>query len=53
MEKSIKTLSDAELKAKTSYFKSKLNDGVSLDSLLVEAFAVCGKLQKSFRDAPF
>ena len=33
------SLSDAELKAKTSYFKSKLNEGVSLDSLLIEAFA--------------
>ena len=39
MEKSLISLSDTELKAKTSYFKSKLNEGVSLDSLLVEAFA--------------
>ena len=46
MEKSLMRLSDAELKAKTSYFKSKLNEGVSLDSLLVEAFAVCREASK-------
>ena len=46
MEKSLIELSDAELKAKTSYFKSKLNEGVSLDSLLVEAFAVCREASK-------
>ena len=46
MEKSLMSLSDAELKAKTSYFKSKLNEGVSLDSLLVEAFAVCREASK-------
>ena len=48
MEKSLMSLSDAELKAKTSYFKSKLNEGVSLDSLLVEAFAVCREASKEF-----
>jgi preprotein translocase subunit SecA len=46
MEKSLISLSDTELKAKTSYFKSKLNEGVSLDSLLVEAFAVCREASK-------
>ena len=46
MEKSLMSLSDAELKAKTSYFKSKLNEGTSLDSLLVEAFAVCREASK-------
>ena len=46
MEKSLMKLSDAELRAKTSYFKSKLNEGVSLDSLLVEAFAVCREASK-------
>ena len=46
MEKSLMSLSDAELKAKTSYFKSKLDEGVSLDSLLVEAFAVCREASK-------
>ena len=46
IEKSLMSLSDAELKAKTSYFKSKLNEGVSLDSLLVEAFAVCREASK-------
>src|SRR5690606_12107022 len=34
-------LSDAELKAKTNEFKEKLDNGASLDDLLVEAFAVC------------
>ena len=46
IEKSLMSLSDAELKAKTSYFKSKLDEGVSLDSLLVEAFAVCREASK-------
>ena len=46
MEKSLMNLSDAELKAKTSYFKSKLHEGVSLDSLLIEAFAVCREASK-------
>jgi preprotein translocase subunit SecA len=40
LESSISALSDDELKAKTSEFKSRLEDGVSLEDLLVEAFAV-------------
>ena len=50
MEKSLMKLSDADLRAKTSYFKSRLNEGVSLDSLLVEAFAVCREASKRVLD---
>ncbi len=39
-ESEIKTLSDAELKAKTPEFKQRLEGGESLDELLPEAFAV-------------
>ncbi|MBK6513037.1 MAG: preprotein translocase subunit SecA [Polyangiaceae bacterium] len=41
MEAEIKKLSDAELKAKTASFKEKLDNGASLDDILVPAFAVC------------
>ncbi len=41
LEPKIKKLSDAELQAKTPEFKEKLDNGASLDDLLVEAFAVC------------
>src|SRR5580700_9048309 len=34
-------LTDAELKAKTPYFKTKLDNGASLEDILHEAFAVC------------
>ncbi len=40
-EKEIRSLSDAQLQAKTGEFKSKLANGASLDDILVEAFAVC------------
>ncbi|MCA6060450.1 preprotein translocase subunit SecA [Thalassolituus sp. ST750PaO-4] len=40
-EKSVKSLSDEQLKAKTVEFRQRLSDGASLDSLLPEAFAVC------------
>ena len=40
LEPKIKALSDAELQAKTAELKQKLDNGASLDSLLVEAFAV-------------
>lgn len=33
-------LTDDDLKAKTAEFKQRLSEGVSLDDLLVEAFAV-------------
>ncbi|MCK6571742.1 preprotein translocase subunit SecA [Myxococcota bacterium] len=41
LEAQMKKLSDAELKAKTPYFKEKLERGASLDDILVESFAVC------------
>src|SRR3954463_12618004 len=41
LEPTLKELSDAELQAKTPYFKEKLDNGATLDDILVEAFAVC------------
>src|SRR4051812_39663132 len=41
LEPALKELSDAELQAKTPYFKEKLDNGATLDDILVEAFAVC------------
>ncbi|HEY8945889.1 MAG TPA: preprotein translocase subunit SecA, partial [Polyangiaceae bacterium] len=41
LEEQMKKLSDAELKAKTGEFKQKLDNGATLDSILVESFAVC------------
>ena len=40
LEKSIKKLSDDELVAKTAEFRTKIDNGASLDDILVEAFAV-------------
>ncbi len=40
-EESLKTLSDADLTAKTAAFKARYTKGESLDDLLPEAFAVC------------
>ena len=37
----MQSLSDDELKAKTSEFKQRLADGETLDDLLPEAFSVC------------
>jgi preprotein translocase subunit SecA len=39
-EASLKTLTDSELSAKTAEFKQQLANGATLDSLLVDAFAV-------------
>ena len=41
LEESMKKLSDAELRAKTAEFREKLDNGATLDDLLVPAFAVC------------
>jgi preprotein translocase subunit SecA len=41
LEERMKKLSDAELQAKTPEFKQRIDNGESLDDLLVEAFAVC------------
>jgi preprotein translocase subunit SecA len=40
LEAEIRALSDADLKAKTAEFKKKIQDGVTLDEILPEAFAV-------------
>jgi preprotein translocase subunit SecA len=40
LEEGIKSLSDTDLKSKTSQFKKRLEGGESLDQLLPEAFAV-------------
>jgi preprotein translocase subunit SecA len=40
LEDANKKLSDAALKAKTTEFKKRLNEGQKLDDLLIEAFAV-------------
>jgi preprotein translocase subunit SecA len=40
LEPGMRQLSEAELKARTGEFKSRLQNGESLDDLLVEAFAV-------------
>ena len=41
LEPAISKLKDHELKAKTFEFKEKLDNGATLDDILVEAFAVC------------
>lgn len=40
LEPEISALSDAELQARTPYFKDKLDQGATLDDILPEAFAV-------------
>jgi preprotein translocase subunit SecA len=40
MEEDMKKLTDEELKAKTTEFKNRLNNGETLDDILPEAFAV-------------
>lgn len=40
LEKSLQTLTDEELKAKTPYFKEKLKAGSTLEEIMPEAFAV-------------
>jgi preprotein translocase subunit SecA len=40
LEPAIKSLSDAELQAKTAYFREKLDNGAELDDILAESFAV-------------
>lgn len=41
LEDRIARLSDVELRAKTAEFKERIDNGASVDSLLIEAFAVC------------
>ncbi len=46
LEPEIEKLTDDELKAKTPYFKEKIERGASLDELLPEAFAVVRETSK-------
>lgn len=46
LEPTIEKLSDAELKAKTLEFKARLQNGETLDDILVEAFAVVREASK-------
>jgi preprotein translocase subunit SecA len=46
LEEKLKNLSDEDLKAKTNEFKEKLDNGASVDDLMVEAFAVCREASK-------
>ncbi|CAM8421620.1 SecA Preprotein translocase subunit SecA (ATPase, RNA helicase) [Candidatus Methylopumilus universalis] len=46
LEDATKKLSDAALKAKTTEFKKRLNEGQKLDDLLVEAFAVVREVSR-------
>ena len=41
LEPSISELTDEDLRAKTAEFRQKLDNGATLDDLLIEAFAVC------------
>ncbi|MDP3277483.1 MAG: preprotein translocase subunit SecA [Deltaproteobacteria bacterium] len=41
LESKIQKLSDDELRAKTADFKQRIENGATVDDLLVEAFAVC------------
>ncbi len=45
-EEPIGALSDEQLRAKTDEFKKRLEDGETLDDILVEAFAVCREAGK-------
>ncbi|MBS1962026.1 MAG: preprotein translocase subunit SecA [Bdellovibrionales bacterium] len=46
LEKSISTLTDPELQAKTAEFRERISRGQSLDAILPEAFAVCREASK-------
>jgi len=46
LEPQISKLSDAELRAKTAEFREKLDQGATLDDLLIEAFAVVREASK-------
>ncbi|NPU84584.1 MAG: preprotein translocase subunit SecA [Syntrophaceae bacterium] len=46
LEPAMLALSDAELRAKTPYFKEKLDNGASLEDILPEAFAVVREVSR-------
>jgi preprotein translocase subunit SecA len=41
LEEEMRAMSDAELRAKTAEFKERLDNGATLDDILIESFAVC------------
>lgn len=46
LEESMQALTDEALKAKTDEFKKRISEGLSLDAILPEAFAVCREASK-------
>jgi preprotein translocase subunit SecA len=48
LEPKYQAMSDAELKEQTAVFRSRLNQGETLDDLLDEAFAVCREAGRRF-----
>jgi len=46
LERGMMALSDQELKAKTPYFKEKIDNGAEIDEILVEAFAVVREVSR-------
>ncbi len=46
LEPEMEALSDAELKAKTQAFQAKIKEGIALDDLIIEAFAVVREASK-------
>src|SRR5258706_14333274 len=46
LEKERETLSDDQLRARTADFKKQLEDGKTLDDILVPAFATCREAAK-------
>jgi len=46
LEPEIMALSDYDLKAKTPYFKEKLENGMEIENILVEAFAVAREVSR-------
>ena len=46
LESELEGLSDAELRARTDRFRARLNDGATLDDLLIEAFATVREASK-------
>lgn len=48
LEPRMMSLSDAELREQTEKFKKRLNDGETLDEILVEAFATCREAGRRF-----
>ena len=54
LEPEIQSLSDEALKSKTEEFRKRLREGVPLDDLLIEAFAVVREVsQRTLKMRPF